>query len=286
MAVFFALLALIGWGVGDVFITIASRRAGNIPTLFWSQVISIILTSLYIPFAGSITDAWMFLFALVLGLSLSWGTLFYFRALEIGNAQLAGTIGGSFVLPVVLLSVIFFGESLSFLQIVGIILILAGLILASFDLGQLKNKKIREIFSDRGAKYAFLAMIVWGIYYAVIRLPVESIGWFWSSYPANLFFVFLLIFGKIKRSALKIFTDKKTLLAIVIFSVLINIAHFSYNLGILSGFTSVVAPIAGSYSVLFVILSRFVFKEPLTKQQKAGVVSSLLGIVLISFASS
>lgn len=285
MAIFFALLTLIGWGVGDVFVTIASRRIGNIPTVFWGQVFSIILTSFYIPFAGLPSNLLMFLFALVLGLSLSWGTLFYFRALEVGNAQLAGTIGGSFVLPVVLLSVIFFGERLSLWQILGIVLILAGLILASFELKQLRNKKINEIFSDKGAKYAFLAMIVWGVYYAVIRISVESIGWFWAFYPANLFFILLLIFGKIKRNSLKIFTDKKTLLAIIIFSVLINIAQFSYNLGILNGFTSVVAPIAGSYPVLFVILARLVFKEKLTRQQALGIVSSLLGIVLVSLTS-
>ncbi len=285
MAIFFALITLIGWGVGDVFVTLASRRHGNIPTIFWGQVVSIILTSLYIPFAGNIADFGMFLIALVLGLFLSWGALFYFRALEIGNAQLAGTISGSFVLPVVLLSVIFFGEKLTLIQVFGIVLILIGLVLSSFELGQLKNKKIREIFSDKGVKYAFLAMIIWGVYYAVIRIPAESIGWFWTFYPANLFFITLLIFGKIKRSALKIFTDKKALFYIVIFSLLINIASFSYNLGILNGFTSVVAPIAGSYSVLFVILARLIFKEKLTRQQSFGIVLSLLGIVLISFAS-
>lgn len=285
MAIFFALLTLIGWAVGDIFVTLASRRVGNIPTVFWGQVFSIILTSIYIPFTGFPVDFWMFLFALILGLSLSWGTLFYFQALEVGNAQLAGTIGGSFVLPVVLLSVIFFGEKLSLIQVLGIGLILIGLVLSSFELKQLKNKKLEEIFTDKGAKYALLAMIVWGIYYAVIRIPAESIGWFWAFYPANLFFILLFLFGKIKRNSLKVFTDKKTLFSILIFSLLINTAQFSYNLGILSGFTSVVAPIAGSYPVLFVILARLVFREKLSRQQSLGIIFSLLGIVLISLTS-
>ncbi len=284
MAVFFAFLTLVGWAVGDIFVTLASRRVGNIPTIFWGQLFSVIITSFYIPFVGIPSDLPMLIFAILLCLSLSWGTVFYFRALEVGNAQLAGTIGGSYVLPTVFLSVVIFGERLSSGQVLGIFLILVGLILSSFELRQLKNKKLNEIFSDKGAKYAFLAMLVWGVFYAVIRVPAEKIGWFWAFYPANFFFIPLLIFGKVKKTALQIFKDGKTFLVIILFAVFILMAQFAYNLGILNGNTSIVAPIAGSYPVLFVVLARIVFKEKLSRQQSLGIVFSLLGIILISLA--
>ena len=63
--------------------------------------------------------------------------------------------------------------------------------------------------------------------------------------------------------------------------VLITAADFSYNLGILAGYTSIVAPIAGSYPIVFVALSRLVFKEKLTLIQKSGIVFTLIGIVTI-----
>jgi uncharacterized membrane protein len=51
------------------------------------------------------------------------------------------------------------------------------------------------------------------------------------------------------------------------------------------GAAAIVAPIAGAYPTLFVFLSRFVFKDRLTKQQGFGIVVTLVGIVLLAFFS-
>ena len=105
----FALIALLGWGIGDIFVVLAARRVGNVKTFFWQLLLATILTSLYIPLAWPMTDGKMFLCAAILGLLQFFGTLNYFKGLEIGNASLVGAVAGSFSVVVVLLSPFIYG---------------------------------------------------------------------------------------------------------------------------------------------------------------------------------
>ncbi len=286
MAVFFALLTLIGWGAGDMFIAIASRKIGSRYAFFWGQVISFLLISLYIPFSVGIADWGMFLFALAIGLADAGSALYYFRAFEVGNASIVGTIGGAFSLVTVIITIVLFGERLMLFQLMGIILAIMGVIILSLDLHLLYKQKFKAIILDPGVKYALIAMLVWGAYFALVRIPVEKIGWFWTVYPTNLFFIVMILTRAVKKDFLSVLAKKDVVLTIIAFSFFITLGMFTYNLGILSGYTSVVAPIAGSSPVLFVILSRIFFREKLSVQQKMGVISSLTGIILISFASA
>lgn len=285
MAIFFALIAFIGWGVADVFGTIAARRIGSVNTFFWMMVFSSIIISFYIPFAGPIKDIGIFILAIILGIFNLYAAMLYFKALEIGNASLVGSIAGSFGFISAVLSIFIFGEHINTLQIVGIFCAAIGIMLSSLKLEEIRNNNMKGILSEPSIKYALIALMIWGVSYALVRIPVGKIGWFWTQLPFHLLFPLLIIAGKIKKDATQIFRDKKSLLSVFLFTITGTVGVFSYNLGITFGYTSIVAPIAGSSAVIFVILTRLVFKEPLTRQQKIGIVSSLVGIVLISFAS-
>lgn len=286
MAIFFALVAFIGWGVGDLFGTLSSRRIGSVYNIFWMLIIALILSSLYIPFAGAISSWQMFGFSILLNLIDMYGTMMFFRALEIGKASPVGAITGSFGFISAILSILIFGESLNFIQAIGIAAALAGVILSSLKLGEIKNKKLGIMLHEEYIKYALIALGIWGVYYALLRIPVKSIGWFWTDYSWNFFFIILILLGKIKKDVFDVLRDKKSIVAVFLFAIFMNAGVFAYNLGISTGFTSVVAPIAATSSVLFVILSGIFFREKLTGQQKIGIVSSLIGIVLLAFASS
>lgn len=281
MAVFFALLALTGWASGDIFITIVSRKYGNKLTFVYWMMISLILSSLYLPFAGKLPD-WSY-FGIAAGISfISFlGNFSYFKALEIGIASLIGTIAGSFAIVTVPLSIILFKESLSLAQAVGILFVIVGLVLASLKFEEIKSKKLKNILSDPGVIFALFTMIAWGTYWTLIRIPVEKIGWYYSAIPNYFFFVILLFFHEVKGKMFSVVKDKKILLMCIVMAMFTVVANFSYNLGITYGYTSIVAPIAGTSPVLFVILARFAFKDRLTRQQLAGIISALLGIVMI-----
>lgn len=284
MAVFFALVTLMGWATGDIFITKVSRKIGSTTTYFFGFLVALLFVLFYIPFAGPIVSLSIFGLAIFLNIIHTLSNLAFFKGLEVGNASITATIAEAFPILTVAFSVIFFGEILTFWQLVGICLTLVGIFLASLNLKELKNLKGRNILSDKGIKYALVAFIGWGIYFAFVRVTAETLGWFWAGFPLYIVAIPLVLIKNVRNTIPVLFHSRKILFLIILFAILVTMGDFAYNLGILSGYTSVVAPITGTTPVLFVILSRFFFKDRLTGQQKLGIISSLLGIVLISLA--
>jgi drug/metabolite transporter (DMT)-like permease len=284
-AIIFAILSYFGWGSGDVLGVAATRKIGTFKSTFWIYVGGLLITSLYIPFAlhdlAHLTIP-ILIINVFLGLFLAVCFLAFNEALRIGNSSLVGTIAGSFSGVVVILSLIFFGESLSFVQIISIIVILIGVVFSSLNLKELKNKKV---FENRGILLAILVMFGWGIGFTFIKIPIKQIGWFWPSYIIDLSgFIFLLLASIGKLKTLKAIPRNGFLLSIFD-GFLQNVGGFSYSFALSMGAAAIVAPIAGAYPTLFVFLSRFVFKDRLTKQQGFGIVVTLVGIVLLAFFS-
>lgn len=284
-AILFALVAHIGWGAGDIFGAISSRKIGGYSTTFWSYIIRIPLLAFYLPFdmehvrAMSVYNVSV---AAVLSIVIVMGSAFFFEAFISGNPSVVGTIGSAFTVPTVILSVIFFNERLDFYQTVAISVIVVGLLFTTFDFRSLRQG---STLLDRGAVLALLAMLLWGIYFAFVRIPVEEIGWFLPGYIVFFFSPIILLMMKIRRIALQRPTANQALPSFLALLVLSTAANFAYNLGISSGFTSIVAPIAGAYPILFVFLSALVFKEPLQRTQLLGIVISLAGMVVLAFIS-
>lgn len=285
MAIFFAILALIGWGTGDIIVALVARKIGNRPALFLWLIAGLILASLYLPFAGPVKDWPMFAWAAILGFGGTLGSLSYLRALETGNASLVGTISGAFPVVTVPLSILLFKESLTAVQIGAILLTISGLVLATFHFEEIKNRNLSRLVKEKSIVLSFATLLIWGIYFTLVRYPVEKIGWFWTAYPGYFFFIIMLVFKMVKNYKIKSIFKAKMLIIILLMSGLTTMANFAFNLGITYGFTAIVVPIAGSAQVLFVIISRFVFKEPLTGQQRLGILFSLAGIVLIGISS-
>lgn len=285
MAIIFALIALVGWGIGDIFVTIASRKSGNLVANFWWLVFALVLSLFYLPFAGQISDWNMILVAFGIHLIGNLGILLYFRALEIGNASLVGTIAGSFAAVTVPLSIILFGERLTQFQFAGIIFILLGLVLASLKKDALLEIKSGKVFSDPGAGLALLIMILWGVFWTLIRIPVEKIGWYWAGLPGYFFFVVLYFMGKVKKEAVKALKEKGSIIIFLVMAIFTISANYAFNIGITFGYSSIVAPISGLSPVLFVILAYFVFKDRLNGRQIMGIISSIIGIIILAVSS-
>lgn len=284
-AILFALVAHVGWGTGDIFAAITSRKIGGYSTTFWSYTLRIPLLALYIPFdmdnVRAITP-YNFLMSALLSVVLLLGTAFFFEAFRGGNPSLVGTIGSAFTVPTVILSVLFFNERLDFYQTVAIVVIVVGLVITSLDFASLRQK---QTVLDRSVALALLAMLLWGIYFAFIRIPIEEIGWFLPGYIGFFFAPLVLILMRWRGVSLQWPTENGALLPFMALLLLGTAANFGYNLGISAGYTSIVAPIAGAYPVFFVFLSSLIFQEPLQKQQVCGIVISLAGIVALSFLS-
>ncbi|MBI2596576.1 DMT family transporter [Candidatus Daviesbacteria bacterium] len=284
LAIIFAFISYLGWGIGDILGAQTSRKIGGYSFSLYLSVIGLILSSFYIPFALADLNKFTLESLIIIIILTFLGPIplvAFYEGLRVGNAAVVGTIASSFALVTVLLSIIFLGEKISLGQSIFISIIFLGIILSSLNLRQLKNK---NILLDRGIPYAIVAMLLWGVYFTFIKIPIKQIGWFWPGYLTWLSFPIILIVMQVKRIKL-IKPDKRVFIPLLLAALLINIGGISYNLAISEGLVSLVAPIASSSVTLFVFLAFLIFKDPITKQQVVGVVTTLIGIVLLSIFS-
>lgn len=284
-ALLFAAIAFFGWGVGDIFETITVRRIGAIQASFWIYLSRVIIFSVLIPFslqeiARLTLDT--FLLNILLSFFLIFGTVAFYKGLNTYIPSLVGTIAASFVGLVVIFSMVFLGERINNLQTISIIVIFIGIVLATLNLEAIRKGNHGV---SQGMVFAFIAMICWGIYFTFIKIPVYKIGWFWPHYISYLLFPLILPFIRFKKMKLNPPNYKKAFLPMILGVLLTGIAAFSYNYGISKELNAIVAPIAGSYPILFVLLAFIFFKDPIRKQQVFGIITVLLGIVLLSVSA-
>ena len=180
-----------------------------------------------------------------------------------------------------LLSTVFLGESVSFYQAIFIAVTFLGIILTSLDLKQLRGK---NFLLDPGVPYAIFAMVLWGISFAFIKIPIRAVGWFWPGYIIWMMFPIILMVMKVRKINL-VKPTKRIFISLLLASLLISIGGFSYDFAISQGLVALIAPIASSSVTLFVVLAFLIFKDPITKQQILGVITTLTGIVLLSVFS-
>lgn len=286
-AIAFAFIAFFTWGIGITFEAIAARKIESKSFTFWGSFLGFIFASSYIPFAlPQLANINLFLIGIcwLIGFLVAAGAICYYEALKRGNPSLVGTIGSSFPLVTVILSVVFLKEKLTLFEILVLVVIFIGLILATLDISELQKKKI---VLNKGIFLALLTMLFWGIYATLIKYPISKIGWFWPNWLFLSTFPFIYLYMKIVKAKLEIPKTSSAIIPAVLSIVLVRIAEFSYNAGLsMGGNVSIVAPIAGANPILFILLAYFIFKEPLRKYQIIGIISTLGGIVLLSALSS
>jgi len=284
-AIIFALVTFLTWGSGDIFTTIAARKMGAYSTSFYGYFYGFIFVTFYIPFAiHQLTSFSLPMILLTVFLAIIQLIAFYAynAGLRIANASLVGTISGSFTALVVILSVLFLGERLLLWQIVAILIIFVGLFFSSINLSEIKNKKS---ILNKGVLYAFIALLGWAIYFTFIKIPVKEAGTFWPTYLTDFVGTLgFLLFGikKIKKPAMAIQSGSP---AAFVAGILLTVGSFAFNFAIGQGLSSVVASIAGAYPALFAFLASITFKDPITRQQKFGMIVTLIGIVLLAYFS-
>ena len=287
VSIILAFVSFIGWGVGDIFGTIATRKVGSYSASFWNIVFGLLLSSFYIPFV--IADLKnlninVFLINIILGVMFIIGLVAFNEGLKITNASLVATISASFAAVTVILSVIFLKESITIFQSIAITVIFLGLTMLNLNL---KDVNKINISTKRGLFLAVVTMITWGIYYTFIKIPVQQIGWFWPQYITLSLFPLLFLFIKLRKRKLVVSIRKESvLIPLLANGFLVAMGEFSFNFAINKGYSAIVTPIAGSYPVLFVVLAFFFFKEKVSKQQFLGIITTLTGVVSLAILSS
>jgi drug/metabolite transporter (DMT)-like permease len=144
LALILGLITFIGWGTGDLFTILSSRKIGANLTTFWAFFFSFILSLAFIPFAPhdiSLITWPLLLLNLFLGILYVSGNVLISEAFRLSSAPLVGIIIQAFPAVVLILSVLAYGDVISATQAVYVGIIFLGVGLCSVDVKKLLSSE-------------------------------------------------------------------------------------------------------------------------------------------------
>jgi uncharacterized membrane protein len=283
LALLLAFISFVGWGTGDLFTIFVVRKIGANLTAFWILAFGFFLSLLSLPFVphnfGAVTLP-LLLINILLGVCYIVGQILVSEAFRISSAPVVGVIVPSVPAVVLVLSIIFFHDKVTLLQIISILIVLLGISLCSVDLKELK--KAKTIF-DKGAMLALIAIFLFAIFFTFSRILIAAYGWFLPTFIAVACFPLILLFAKKQKEKFIVPKQLNVLFACLMVGLLIRAGDYAFNYGIsIPNASGLIAPIANAAPILFVISSYLIFKDKLTRQQILGIIITLIGIILLT----
>jgi drug/metabolite transporter (DMT)-like permease len=249
--------------------------------------------------------------AIVINLAILGGAALLYRAFAIGTLSLVSPIAASFAAVTALLALLS-GERANPLQLVGIVLTVVGVTVASTVPASSADNAATHgpktaVAAGRwrtapGLVEALGAMLVFGVCYWALRFPVAALGGATTVFIAKLAdmvmlmliaAVGLLLFrprgyarpdGSVERAPWYVIRKPARafwpwVLGVALLDTAANVA---YNVGITVSLTAVVSVISSLFSAVTVLLAWVFLRERLARWQWAGVGAILVGIILVS----
>ena len=289
MSIFWGLAAAFTLGVADFAAREAGQREGSLTTLLYVQLIGSPMTFVWVFLStdvpwSNLTSPAAFL-GIVSGILLTVGNLLFYQALVKGPLLIVAPITSSFAIVTILLSLLT-GERPSPLQMTGIVITLTGVILAAvagkevFRFTEIENGKENKSWRSSGIALAIVAAILFGISFWLMKFAALKLG---SQLTVlvlrqTALVVMVMVFLLTKRSPYLI--SLASLRWVATIAILDTSANWFINLGLQSGFASVVSVITSLYCVVTIILGYLLLRERITRSQQIGIGFTLAGVVL------
>jgi drug/metabolite transporter (DMT)-like permease len=291
VSILWGLAAAFTLGVADFAAREAGQREGSLTTLLYVQLIGSPITFIWIflstdiPFSN-LTSLATFL-GVVSGFQLIIGNLLFYQALIIGPLLIVAPITSSFAIVTILLSLLT-GERPTPLQMTGIVITLTGIILAAaagtdfFRFSGIENTRNNKTWRSSGILLAIMAAILFGISFWLMKYAVLSLGSQLTVFVTRqtALVVMVIIFLVTKRSPYLLSYDSLRWIGTI--AILDTGASWFINLGLQSGFASIVSVITSLYSVVTITLGYLLLRERITRSQQIGIGFTLAGVVLSS----
>jgi len=270
---FLALGASLAWGFADFFGPLVSRTIGSLRVLFWAQVGGLLAIALAVAIRGQGPAGWAVLFAILASLGGMLGLFAYYRGMQQGAMSVVAPIAGiSAIVPVIF--GIASGESPSVPQIAGIACALAGVGLASIE----HHEGSPRVAA--GVGLALLAAVGFGFYFPWMH-AAGKVDFWWASLVFRATALLLLAAVVAARhTPLKLRPRD----LVIVFAVGIGdtLGNVFFAASSSHGLVSLTSVLASLYPVVTVLLAASVLHERVAPMQRAGIVLTLTGVVLIS----
>jgi drug/metabolite transporter (DMT)-like permease len=271
-----ALAASLSWGIADFCGGLGSRRVQLLWALLVSQLAGLVLVGvLALVTQPRAPDGEELAWGIVAGVMGALGLGAFYRALAIGSMGIVGPISTTGVIVPVAYGLAR-GEHPSFLQGLGIVVAVGGVVAASLEpLPEGAGRKVAT-----GAGLALVAALGFG--WALVGLNrVSQAGVVWGTLTLRLTVVpIVCLAALVVRPAPG---RLRPVLPILVAAGLFDTgANLLYGASATRGLISVVSVLASLYPVVLVVLARVVLAERISRPQLAGVAVTLAGVALIS----
>jgi drug/metabolite transporter (DMT)-like permease len=270
-----ALAASLSWGVADYLAGLRSRRLPLLTVLLVVQSAGLASIGIVVAVRGEgPPEREALLYAVLAGLAGAVGLAALYRGLAIGAMSIVAPITATGVVVPVVFGVAT-GDDTSGFQAAGIVLAIAGVILAAREPGPLARGSIAA-----GAGIAVVAAIAFGL--ILIALDAAADGdalWGTLVMRATSWSIWLVGFALL-RPSLSLAPGDLRVLGLV--GVLDTGANAFFGLASTRGLLSVVSVLAQLYPIVTVLLARIFLHERISRPQLLGVAAAFLGVALIT----
>lgn len=281
-----ALVAMVCWGFGDFLIQRSTRKIGDWQTLF---LITLAGTIGLLPFVAAdlpaLFDAidrtmWILLSA---GVLLFVAALLEFEALKEGKISVIEPTWSLEIPAAAILAALILSESLTGMQTVAIIGLIAGLILVSYKSGTLRKR----FFFEKGVRISILAALLmgaanffvgWGARETdplIINFVISAISLIGSG-------IFLIAKDKIGATFRHLVAYPKTIVPMMLLD---NIAWIAFAYGMALAPIGITVALSESYIVIAVLLGIFVNREKLEQHQYVGLVVAVGAAIVLAITT-
>ncbi|MFB4164487.1 EamA family transporter [Alteribacillus sp. JSM 102045] len=215
---------------------------------------------------------------LMVGAGSTFGNVLYMKALEYGPASLTSPLVNTNILFIVLMSVLLYAEALTFMESIGIVLILASISLLPLD-----PKERLTIPNRIWYVFVILAMILFFLRNGGLKITEET------GFENTPILLYAYLFGTLWSAVMwgkrrKVVEGDKTGRAFI-WGLGTGIFSFGgmqlYALALLSGPASIVSPLFATHALLVALLSFLYLKERITVMQFCILAGVFAGIILL-----
>lgn len=275
---------MLGWGIYDFLGGVYAKQIGSFRSFFWSQLAGL-LSALLLLFVFSATFDVPLLVIILLPIAAvlySAGYLFFFKGFEIGNVSIVAATMNLWAVFTMLFAFAFLGQRLTTIQSLGVLMIIAGVTLASLNWSDIRNQGFQL---SRGVKETVAGAFFFGVFWNVSEVITEEIGWLLTTLFVKLgIILFLLLFSLIiKRELGLVETATRTKFVLVLMGILEAGAVASINYGLTIGDAILITPIASALSIVTITLAIVFLRDKVTKLQGLGIVIAIAGIIVTAF---
>jgi drug/metabolite transporter (DMT)-like permease len=275
LAIVLALGTSVAYGVSNFFGPLLGRSHPQAAVLLVGQTAALVGAAALVLFSGAAApSAEAVALGLLAGVGNIAGLAAFYRAASLGPVSIAAAIGATGTgLPVIF--GLATGESLKLNEAVGIVLAIAGAILAS-------QRGDPVVIPKDAALWAILSAFGFGGFLIALPEAVEEGGTVWALLDARVAVVVLLVAGALVLRAPMRPATPRALPALAVPGLLLLAGTLMYAEATQRGLLSVVSVLASLATVVTVTLSYFILGERLNAMQRAGIAAATLGVVLLA----